>query len=180
MTDRPHCLPGCDRLDGHDGRDFGVCMRDGHALCRYCGGPLSTGSHYREHGRMYENGPVEDKSCGGPLDLTHRHPDIPVNVPVRKRYTIEDAAEAMLAAALAPRYSPYFGTRPPPPPLPSRCYQCEYGFTVHIRGACRCKDGKPPCPFCGGHLGDGREHWRVRGRMRDGGPYVNQSCGSVG
>ena len=26
---RPYCLPGCDRLDGHDGRDPGACMRDG-------------------------------------------------------------------------------------------------------------------------------------------------------
>jgi hypothetical protein len=56
------------------------------------------------------------------------------------RYTVQDSVNAMLAAALAPRYSPYFGTRPDPwpPPLPSRCYQSEYGFTVHIRGACEC------------------------------------------
>lgn len=25
---RPHCLPGCERLDGHDGRDAGACMKD--------------------------------------------------------------------------------------------------------------------------------------------------------
>jgi hypothetical protein len=56
----------------------------------------------------------------------------------RRRYTAEDALEGMLAVLEAPRYSPYFGTRPPPPPLPSRCYQSEYGFTVHIRGACEC------------------------------------------
>ena len=29
---RPHCLPGCDRLDGHDGRDIGACMRGGAVL----------------------------------------------------------------------------------------------------------------------------------------------------
>lgn len=29
---RPYCLPGCDRLDGHDGRDPGACMRDGTVL----------------------------------------------------------------------------------------------------------------------------------------------------
>ena len=66
--ERPYCLPGCDRLDGHDGRDAGACMRDGEVLTR------------------------------GPLDLEHRHV-----------------------------------------PLPSRCYQSEYGFTVHIKGACECR-----------------------------------------
>jgi hypothetical protein len=109
MPDRPYCLPGCNRLDGHDGRDIGACMGAGGRV-------------------LYP----------GPLDLTRRHPDIPVNVPLRRRYTVEDAAEAILAAESAPRYSPYFGTRPPVPPLPSRCYQSEYGFTVHIRGACEC------------------------------------------
>jgi hypothetical protein len=29
---RPHCLPGCERLDGHDGRDPGACMKDGAEL----------------------------------------------------------------------------------------------------------------------------------------------------
>lgn len=29
---RPHCLPGCDRLDGHDGRDPGACMSGGIPL----------------------------------------------------------------------------------------------------------------------------------------------------
>ncbi len=29
---RPHCLPGCGRLDGHDGRDPGACMKDGAVL----------------------------------------------------------------------------------------------------------------------------------------------------
>jgi hypothetical protein len=24
--ERPHCLPGCKRIDGHDGRDPGACM----------------------------------------------------------------------------------------------------------------------------------------------------------
>lgn len=27
-----HCLPGCERLDGHDGRDPGACMRAGEAI----------------------------------------------------------------------------------------------------------------------------------------------------
>lgn len=29
MNAREHCLPGCDRLDGHDGRDREACMRGG-------------------------------------------------------------------------------------------------------------------------------------------------------
>ena len=31
---RPHCLPGCDRLDGHDGRDDGACMGPGGVVLR--------------------------------------------------------------------------------------------------------------------------------------------------
>lgn len=50
---RPYCLPGCDRLDGHDGRDAGACMTAGEVL------------------------------TPGPLDLVHRHPDIPVVIPMR-------------------------------------------------------------------------------------------------
>lgn len=30
---RPHCLPGCKRIDGHDGRDLGACLgADGEML----------------------------------------------------------------------------------------------------------------------------------------------------
>ena len=49
----PYCLPRCNRLDGHDGRHAGACMLDGEVL------------------------------KPGPLDLVHRHPDIPVMVPRR-------------------------------------------------------------------------------------------------
>ena len=31
---RPHCLPGCNRLDGHDGRDDGACMGPGSEVLR--------------------------------------------------------------------------------------------------------------------------------------------------
>lgn len=48
-----HCLPGCNRIGVHDGREAGQCTRDGEIL------------------------------TPGPLDLVHRHPDIPVNTPVR-------------------------------------------------------------------------------------------------
>ena len=32
-----HCLPGCDRLDGHDGRDPGACMANGLGPLRETG-----------------------------------------------------------------------------------------------------------------------------------------------
>lgn len=51
---RPYCLPGCNRLDGHDGRDAGACMGEGGEVLK-----------------------------PGPLDLVHRHPDIPVAIPLR-------------------------------------------------------------------------------------------------
>lgn len=55
------------------------------------------------------------------------------------RYSVLDAVQAMLRAAVTPPpYSPFFGRRRPPPPMPKGCYVCEYGFTVHVRGACRC------------------------------------------
>lgn len=54
IPERQNCLPGCNRLDGHDGRDPGACMENGCVL------------------------------VPGPLDLVHRHPDIPVAVPVRQ------------------------------------------------------------------------------------------------
>lgn len=50
----PHCLPGCKRLDGHDGREAGACAGEGGKVLK-----------------------------PGPLDLVHRHPDIPVHVPQR-------------------------------------------------------------------------------------------------
>ncbi len=40
---REHCLPGCDRLDGHDGRDAGACMRGGAVL----NVPLTRENRYR-------------------------------------------------------------------------------------------------------------------------------------
>jgi hypothetical protein len=52
-SDGEYYLPGCDRTGEHDGREAGACRRQDAAL------------------------------VPGPLDLIHRHPDIPVNVPVR-------------------------------------------------------------------------------------------------
>lgn len=60
IPERPYCLPGCDRFDGHDGRDAGACM-----------------------------GPGGEVLKPGPLDLVHRHPDIPVHVPVRGVWTYD-------------------------------------------------------------------------------------------
>jgi hypothetical protein len=36
LTGRLRCLPGCDRADGHDGRDPGACMKGGQVLTRGC------------------------------------------------------------------------------------------------------------------------------------------------
>lgn len=36
-------------------------------------------------------------------------------------------------------YSRLFGGIFPEPVIPAACYQSEYGFDVHIRGACRCQ-----------------------------------------
>ena len=46
---REWCIPGCDRLDGHDGRDTGACMRNGEVLeaSDYNGNPLSAGCRVR-------------------------------------------------------------------------------------------------------------------------------------
>jgi hypothetical protein len=63
IPDRPFCLPGCNRLDGHDGRDYGACMKDGKPLCPFCGGNLDSGEHWRRRGRMYEDGLIENQSC---------------------------------------------------------------------------------------------------------------------
>lgn len=51
---RPYCLPGCNRLDGHDGREPWACIGEGGEVLR-----------------------------PGPLDLVRRHPDIPVAIPLR-------------------------------------------------------------------------------------------------
>jgi hypothetical protein len=34
VRSRKHCVIGCDRLDGHDGRDAGACMENGSAIYR--------------------------------------------------------------------------------------------------------------------------------------------------
>ncbi len=54
------------------------------------------------------------------------------------RYTVQDAVDAMIADYLPP-YSPLTGRRPARAySLPPACYRSEYGFLVHIRGACHC------------------------------------------
>ena len=69
---RLYCLPGCERIDGHDGRDAGACMAGGTVL------------------------------VPGPLDLMHRHPDIPVHTPVRASIGANWPPGAIQAFDLAP------------------------------------------------------------------------------
>lgn len=77
----------------------------------------------------------------GPLDLLHRHPDIPVPVPVRNVIgAVLSRAVRDQAALLSerPAYSPWSGSRNPPP-HPSACYRADAGFTVHVTPGCRCR-----------------------------------------
>lgn len=107
--ERPWCLPGCNRLDGHDGRDAGACMG-------WDVGVLTP----------------------GPLDLVHRHPDIPVPIPVRNVI-----AGVLLRAALdsvpsRPAWSPLLGLGDAPLDWPAGCYRLASGAMVHVRPGCRC------------------------------------------
>jgi hypothetical protein len=100
---RPYCLPGCRWLDGHDGREPGTCMGEGGVL------------------------------KPGPLDLVHRHPDIPVNVPVR------NTGIAMYDAVLPkwPRgelWTPFRDRIP----RAAGCYRMASGAMVHVKPDCRC------------------------------------------
>ena len=56
---RPHCLPGCDRLDGHDGRDEGACMHAGVVLSQH----LRYGCERLDE---HEPGPDSCGSAGAP------------------------------------------------------------------------------------------------------------------
>jgi hypothetical protein len=91
-----HCLPGCNRLDGHDGREASACMGEGGVVL-----------------------------TPGPLDLVHRHPDIPVAVPVRREvgiiaYDLEPPSQPPPPAEFTPlRHPARISPRPryDPPPL---------------------------------------------------------------
>ena len=75
------CLPGCNRADGHDGRDEGACMRDGAVLepgasfqfCRV---------YWGSHGCDLERGHVERDGTAHVCDCCecgehHPYPDWP-------------------------------------------------------------------------------------------------------
>ena len=78
---RQHCLPGCNRVDGHDGRDEGACMRDGAVLkpgasfewCR-----VYWGSHGcdLERGHVERDGTAHDCGCCE-CGEHHPYPDWP-------------------------------------------------------------------------------------------------------
>jgi hypothetical protein len=117
-----HCLPGCDRLDGHDGRDAGACMGAG-------GGVLYP----------------------GPLDLEHRHPDIPVNVPARRVPGEPGVCEGAIGPLAQTGVFIYDMVPPKWPddavpwtpyrnrlPRASQCYSLPSGNKVHVKPGCRC------------------------------------------
>ena len=72
-----------------------------------------------------------------PFGLTPAQVQAADNAWASGRYTVEDAVDAMIADHLR-HYSPLTGRRPDHVPLPAGCYRSEYGFLVHIRGACHC------------------------------------------
>ena len=76
----------------------------------------------------------------GPLDLVHRHPDIPVAVPVRNLIGLPDGAVLTYDMVL-PRW-PYdaFPWTPFRDRLPraSACYRLPSGNMVHVKPGCRC------------------------------------------
>jgi hypothetical protein len=74
----------------------------------------------------------------GPLDLVHRHPDIPVPVPVR------NVIGAVLARSVAglprpPGWSAFLQPGRAPLDRPRECYRLPSGAPVHVRPGCRCR-----------------------------------------
>ena len=93
---RPHCLPGCNRIDGHDGRDVDACMRDGAPLnpsasFQFC--RVYWGSHGcdLERGHAEHDGTPHDCGCCE-CGEHHPYPDWP--------------DEGVLCVAREPYYGP--------------------------------------------------------------------------
>ena len=93
---RPYCLPGCERIDGHDGRDPEACMGPGIALdpsrsFLYC--RVFWGSHGcdLERGHLERDGTPHDCGCCECGDH-HPFPEWP--------------DEGVLCVAKAPYYGP--------------------------------------------------------------------------
>jgi len=103
---RPHCLPGCNRLDGHDGRDPGACMGEGGVL------------------------------KPGPLDLVHRHPDIPVAIPLRNEHSGVLVYDMVLPKW--PEAAEYWTPFRDRIPRAAKCYPLPSGNMVHVKPDCRC------------------------------------------
>ena len=60
-----HCLPGCDRLDGHDGRDPGACMRAGAAIEPARGtGPIASALAEKVAGSADPKPPLPKRTTG--------------------------------------------------------------------------------------------------------------------
>jgi hypothetical protein len=64
ITGRPHCLPGCDRHDGHDGRDLGACMHGGKAMTA----TLATGTGFLQ---ALPDDPAPDPTLIQPADVAY-------------------------------------------------------------------------------------------------------------
>ena len=118
MPDRPYCLPGCNRLDGHDGTNVGACMSGGRVL------------------------------YPGPLDLEHRPPDAPAPAPAPPGLFAYDLAPGCEHPPLSPGESwtcpacgwVWIGQTPLRNLIPRArsCYRLASGAMVHVKPDCRC------------------------------------------
>jgi hypothetical protein len=72
----------------------------------------------------------------GPLDLVHRHPDIPVAVPLRNR----DAGILVYDMVLPkwPEPAEYWTPFRNRIPRATKCYRLAGGSMVHVKPGCRC------------------------------------------
>jgi hypothetical protein len=108
---RPYCLPGCDRLDDHDGRNTGACMKDGRVIY-----PRAPGC-----GRLdeHECGPT---ACAGSFE-----PVTPVASRPAMRVLPWARAEADWAALGACNRQPSVNDR-----FSSPCGTCRHSWYLHL------------------------------------------------
>jgi hypothetical protein len=107
-AERPYCLPGCDRLDGHDGRDPGACMQGGAPL-HECILPRLPGCNRLDE---HECGPLCD---GRMIEL------VPVKILSWARQEADWAA--LGACSRQPSWAAGFGTP---------CSICHHAWYLHL------------------------------------------------
>lgn len=149
IPDRQHCLPDCNRLDGHDGRDAGACMKDGIVLV----------SEYRHPGigawdfpglvaylrsRGYVLNPCAT-TCPDHGDPGHAHLRTPDGEDVIawadgriSYYDLTQPARLIYPSPKSVRPYDLVLPRWPDSARGSKCYSLPSGTTVHVKPDCRC------------------------------------------